>query len=49
MELTVAKNGTHELTLRPQQPGLVFEKLVVDFGGYKPSYLFMNESEYEKK
>jgi hypothetical protein len=39
----------HELTLRPQQPGLVFEKLVVDFGGYKPSYLFMNESEYEKK
>ena len=49
VELTVAKNGTHELTLRPQQPGLVFEKLVVDFGGYKPSYLFMNESEYEKK
>ena len=49
VELTVVKNGTHELTLRPQQPGLVFEKLVVDFGGYKPSYLFMNESEYEKK
>ena len=47
--LPVSKDGTHELTLSPQHPGIVFEKVVVDFGGYKPSYLFMNESEYEKK
>jgi len=44
--LPVSKDGTHELTLRPQHPGIVFEKLVVDFGGYKPSYLFMDESDY---
>ena len=44
--LPVSKDGTHELTLCPQHPGLVFEKIVVDFGGYKPSYLFMDESEY---
>ena len=46
VELTVSKDGVHELTLRPKHPGLVFEKLVVDFGGYKPSYLFMDESDF---
>ncbi|MBO4612973.1 MAG: glycosyl hydrolase 115 family protein [Bacteroidaceae bacterium] len=49
VELPVGKNGIHELTLRPRHPGIVFEKLVVDFGGYKPSYLFMNESDYQKE
>ena len=39
------KQKEHELTLVPRHPGIVFEKIVVDFGGYKPSYLFMNESE----
>ena len=44
--LPVDKNRReHELTLSPRHPGIVFEKIVVDFGGYKPSYLFMNESE----
>ncbi len=38
----------HELTLHPCHPGIVFEKIVVDFGGYQPSYLFMNESEYNR-
>ena len=47
VELSVGNNGTHELTLCPQHPGLVFEKLVIDFGGYKPSYLFMDESAYQ--
>ncbi|MBO4673622.1 MAG: glycosyl hydrolase 115 family protein [Bacteroidaceae bacterium] len=46
VELPVSKDGIHELTLCPQHPGLVFEKIVVDFGGYKPSYLFMDESNY---
>ena len=39
----------HELTLCPQHPGLVFEKIVVDYGGYKPSYLFGTETEYTVK
>jgi hypothetical protein len=50
VELPVGKDvTTHELTLRPKHPGIVFEKIVVDFGGYKPSYLFMNESRYVKE
>ena len=42
-------SNVHELTLRPQHPGLVFEKIVVDYGGYKPSYLFGTETEYTVK
>ena len=38
----------HELTFHPCHPGIVFEKIVVDFGGYQPSYLFMTESEFVK-
>ena len=49
VELPVGNGNLHELTLRPQHPGLVFEKIVVDFGGYKPSYLFMDESNYTKE
>jgi hypothetical protein len=48
--LPVAKGQKeHELTLSPRHPGIVFEKIVVDFGGYKPSYLFMNESQLKKQ
>ena len=36
--------GEHTLTVRPIEPGTVFEKIVVDCGGYKKSYLFMEES-----
>lgn len=43
-----ANNGTHTLTLTPHHPGIVFEKIVVDFGGYKPSYLFMEESKVKR-
>ena len=35
---------THILTLHPQDPGIVFEKIVIDFGGYQPQYLFGKES-----
>ena len=42
-------SNLHELTLRPQHPGIVFEKIVVDYGGYKPSYLFGTETEYTVK
>jgi len=34
----------HDLVVAPSDPGIVFEKIVVDFGGYSPSFLFMDES-----
>jgi hypothetical protein len=36
--------NVHTLTLRPLDPAIVFEKIVVDCGGYEPSYLFWPES-----
>ncbi|WP_207427812.1 glycosyl hydrolase 115 family protein [Pedobacter sp. SYSU D00535] len=44
LDVPVTADGTQLLTLSPLDPGIVFEKIVVDFGGYKKSYLFMNES-----
>ena len=49
VELPVGNDGVHELKLQPRHPGIVFEKIVVDFGGYRPSYLFMTESDYKKE
>lgn len=40
VKLPISKAGTHKLTLHPHHPGIVFEQIVVDWGGYKPSYLF---------
>ena len=37
------------LNLKPMEPGIVFEKIIVDFGGYRPSYLFGEESDCVKK
>ena len=34
----------HTLTLHPQDPGIVFEKIVIDLGGYEKQYLFGKES-----
>ena len=53
VEVPVGRGGgpegnIHELTLQPKHPGIVFEKIVVDFGGYRPSYLFMPESTCER-
>lgn len=39
-----AIDNLHTLVVRPLDPGIVFEKIVVDCGGYKPSYLFSSES-----
>ena len=44
VELPVGKGDMHTLTIRPDDPAIVFEKVVVDAGGYQPSYLFMDES-----
>ena len=39
-----ASAGWKELILRPLDPGIVFEKIVLDYGGYQPSFLFGTES-----
>ena len=44
LDVPISDDGTQLLTLSPMDPGIVFEKIVVDFGGYKKSYLFMKES-----
>lgn len=44
LDVPVSADGMQVLTLSPLDPGIVFEKIVVDFGGYKNSYLFMDES-----
>jgi len=41
----VAASDVHTLTLTPKHQGIVFEKIVIDFGGYKGEYLFGKESE----
>ena len=38
------KEGYQTLYLKPLDPGIVFEKIIVDFGGYEKSFLFMDES-----
>ena len=45
VELPVAQtNEVHSLTLQPKHPGIVFEKIVVDTGGYQKQFLFGQES-----
>ena len=44
VELPVGKGDSHTLTIHPQDPGIVFEKIVIDLGGYQRQYLFGNES-----
>jgi len=41
-------DGTHTLRLAPLDPGVVFEKIVIDYGGYQPSYLFGEASPKKK-
>lgn len=39
-----AADGIHNLTYVPNDPNIVLEKIVIDFGGYKKQYLFGRES-----
>jgi hypothetical protein len=39
-----AGEKVHTLTIHTQDPGIVFEKVVIDLGGYHPQYLFGKES-----
>ena len=44
VRLKVASAGSNSLVIRPLDPGVVLEKIIIDWGGYKPSYLFGKES-----
>ena len=44
IKLPVGMSNIHELTICPKHPGIVFEKIVVDWGGYQQQYLFGEES-----
>lgn len=44
LDVPATSDGAQVLTITPLDPGIVFQKIVVDFGGYSDSYLFMNES-----
>lgn len=46
--LPVKKADWHTLTLEPSDPAIVFEKVIVDYGGYQTSYLFMEESDHRR-
>ncbi len=46
--LKVAKSGEAILEIKPLDPGIVFEKIVIDLGGYENSYLFGEESPYQR-
>jgi len=40
--------GVHTLRIRPLDPGIVFQKIMLDMGGLKPAYLGAPESEMVK-
>lgn len=42
--LKVGKAGSKTLIIKPLDPGVVLEKIVVDLGGYQPSFLYGKES-----
>lgn len=46
LPVSVGSDGVVELKIQPLDSGIVFEKVVVDYGGYKESYLMMDESPY---
>ncbi len=41
-------SGQAILEIRPLDPGIVFEKIVIDLGAYQPSYLFGKESPHHR-
>ena len=44
VELSLGEGDIHTLTIHPQDPGIVFEKIVIDLGGYQRQFLFGDES-----
>lgn len=50
VQQTIPSSSTnrHTLRFRPLDPGIVLQKIMIDFGGLKPSYLGAPESKFEK-
>lgn len=50
VQQTISSSPTnrHTLRFRPLDPGIVLQKIMIDFGGLKPSYLGAPESKFEK-
>jgi hypothetical protein len=48
LRLPSAADEKHILTIRPQDPGVVIYKVIVDNGGYEQTYLKMMESPYKR-
>ena len=48
LKLPVSEDGTYVLDFKPLHPAVVLEKIVVDYGGYSKSYLYMNESDCKR-
>jgi hypothetical protein len=44
--MKIGSAGNHTLRIRVLEPGIVFERILLDFGGLKPSFLGAPESEY---
>ena len=44
VRLKAGAAGTKTLVIKPLDPGVVLEKIVIDLGGYQPSFLFGTES-----
>lgn len=44
LQLPAASDRVYTLIVKPLDPGIVFQKIIVDFGGYQETYLFMDES-----
>lgn len=44
LRLPTDKGDIQTLVITPLDPGIVFQKIIVDFGGYQDTYLFMDES-----
>ena len=49
LTLPASADGSHILTLRPLDPGVVIYKVIVDAGGYEQTYLKQTESPYTRK
>lgn len=45
---SVNTGGVHTIRIRPLEPGIVFQKLMLDLGGLKPSYLGPPQSKLKK-
>jgi GH35 family endo-1,4-beta-xylanase len=46
-KMTLPQAGRHTLRFRVLDPGIVLQKIIIDTGGLKPSYLGAPESRYE--